>query len=98
MSANALTLALLFGFLFAITDRLAVYIGDRYGRTLGSTVWAILVLVPTIGLVALNWKAAGVAIVVGIVASYVLGRFTTNKSRRNADPFAQSRPSLRWLR
>jgi predicted MFS family arabinose efflux permease len=98
MSTNALSLALLFGILFAIGDRLALHIGDRYSRNTGTAVWAILVMAPTVILAMLSFMAAGVAIVVGLVASYALGRFIANKSRRHADPFAQPRLSLRWLR
>lgn len=98
MSTNALTLALLFGILFAISDRLALHIGDRFGRNQGSVVWAFLVMAPTIVLAMLNLMAAGVAVMTGVVASYALSRLIAKKTRRNADPFAQPHPSMRWIR
>lgn len=98
MSTNALILALLFGILFAINDRMAMHIGDRFGRNQGTVVWAILVMAPAIVLGMLSLMAAGVAIVAGVIVSYALGRLIAKKSRRNADPFAPSHPSLRWSR
>ena len=97
MSTNALTLALLFGILFAISDRIAMHVGDRYGRNQGSVVWAFLVMAPAIVLAMLNLMAAGVAIMMGVVASYALSRLIAKKTRRNADPFAQPHPSMRWI-
>ena len=98
MSTNALTLALVFGILFAISDRMAMHIGDRFGRNYGSVVWAILVMTPAIVLAMLNLMAAGVAVLAGVCASYALSKIVAHKARRNADPFAQPHPSLRWHR
>jgi hypothetical protein len=90
MSTNALFLALLCGLLFAMSDRIAMFVGDRFGRNTGSAVWGMLVLVPVIGLAVLSLRVAGVATLVGLVVSYLIGRLLAWHARRNADPFAKA--------
>lgn len=98
MSATAVGLALMFGIFFAITDRIAMRVGDHYSRNYGSAVWALLVLAPAIGLAVLSWKTAGVAVVVAILVSGGVGRVMSRKTHRSADPFAPIRPPMGWFR